>query len=104
MARSAARRSATGALNVTTTGCATPTTSPRLGRTDAIASPSGPFAAATLTPAGPATTLAAITLIARTHRTTARMALYSRRNEVVIVMVGLTCSLKVRAHVDNSAL
>src|SRR5262245_25142424 len=31
MARSAARRSATGAVNVTTTGCATPTTWPRAG-------------------------------------------------------------------------
>jgi hypothetical protein len=37
MARSAARLSATGAVNVTTTGCATPTTWPRVGRTDAIA-------------------------------------------------------------------
>src|SRR5258707_9822741 len=35
MARSAARLSATGALNVTTTRCATPTTPPRVGRTDA---------------------------------------------------------------------
>src|SRR5215467_5837264 len=36
MARSAARLSATGPLNVTTTGCATPTTSPRFGRTEAM--------------------------------------------------------------------
>src|SRR5246127_2372047 len=69
MARSAACRSATGELNVTTTGCATPTTSPRVGRTDAMASPYDCFAAARLTSAGPATTVAAVPTTARTHRT-----------------------------------
>src|ERR1700756_4167695 len=59
MARSAACRLATGALNVTTTGCATPTTSPHVGRTDAMADVYDWFAAARHTP-GPATTLAAI--------------------------------------------
>lgn len=37
MARSAVRRLATGALNVTTTGWATPTTSRDVGSTDAMA-------------------------------------------------------------------
>src|SRR6267378_3694159 len=74
MARSAACRLATGARNVTTTGCATPTTSPGVGRTDAMANPYDWFAAATLTPAGPVTALAAIAITARTHRITARMA------------------------------
>src|SRR6201984_1418344 len=46
MARSAACRLATGALNVTTTGCATPTTSPRVGRTEAMAGSFDRFAAA----------------------------------------------------------
>src|SRR6201997_1552825 len=55
MARSAACRSATGALKVTTTACATPTTSPRVGRTDAMADVYDWFAAARHTP-GPATT------------------------------------------------
>src|SRR6476620_2775403 len=40
IARSAACRLATGDLNVTTTGCATPTTSPCVGDTDATANPS----------------------------------------------------------------
>jgi len=74
MARSAARLSATGALNVTTTGCATPTTSPRVGRTDAMAGLYDWFAAAMLAPAGPAATIALIPIAARTHRTTPRMA------------------------------
>src|ERR1700756_1286656 len=74
MARSAACRLATGALNVTTTGCATPTTSPRVGRTDAMARLCDWFAAARLTTAGPATTVAAVPTTARTHRTTARMS------------------------------
>ena len=43
MARSAARRLVTGALNVTTTGCATPTTSPGAGKTDAMAKADDPF-------------------------------------------------------------
>ena len=54
MARSAARLSATGALNVTTTGCATPTTSPRVGRTEAMAGLYDWFAAAMLALAGAA--------------------------------------------------
>src|SRR5712675_1985644 len=74
MARSAACRLATGALNVTTTGCATPTTSPRVGRTDAMANVYDWFTATRLTPAGTATTFAAIPITARTHRITARMA------------------------------
>src|SRR6476619_1616953 len=72
-ARSAARRLETGALNVITTGCATPTTAPRVGRTDAITGRYDWFAAM-LGPAGPAMTLAVITIAARTHRTTAGMA------------------------------
>src|SRR5215218_3220834 len=71
MARSAASRFATGAANVTTTGCATPTTWPAVGSTDAIAKPSDWFAAARLEPAGTATTLATATITVRTHRTTA---------------------------------
>src|ERR1700751_6027784 len=74
-ARSAACRLAElvmGVLNFTTTGCATPTTAPRVGRTDAMAKSCDWFAAATLMPVGAATTLAAIPITARTHRTTAR--------------------------------
>src|SRR6476619_6937285 len=74
MARSAARLSATGALKVTTTGCATPTTSPRLGNTEAAAGLYDWFAAAMLAPAGPAATIALVPIAARTHRTTPRMA------------------------------
>src|SRR5215207_909936 len=84
MARSAARLSVTGAVNVTTTGCATPTTSPRVGRTDAIAglydwfaAAAGLyvwFAAAMLGPAGPAATIVLVPIAASTHRTTPRMA------------------------------
>src|SRR4029077_1987894 len=84
MARSAARLSATGALNVTTTGCATPTTSPRVGRTEAMAGLYNAFAAAaglydwfaaaTLAPAGPATAIVLTPIAAITHRTTPRMA------------------------------
>src|ERR1700758_3566496 len=74
MARSAACRSATGALKVTTTACATPTTSPRVGRTDAMADLYDWFAAAEATPAGAATTLAATSIAASTHRKTPRMA------------------------------
>src|ERR1700747_3646471 len=77
MACSAACRLATGALNVTTTGCATPTTSPRVGRTDATADVYDWFAAARRTPAGPAATLAAIPITARTHQITARMSFNS---------------------------
>ncbi len=50
-----------GALNVTTTGCATPTTSPGAGKTDAMVNLDDRFAAAPLTPAGLATAVAAIT-------------------------------------------
>src|SRR6185369_2389212 len=84
MARSVARLSATGALKVTTTGCATPTTSPRLGNTEAMAGSYDWFAAAAglyywfaaamLAPAGPAATIALVPIAARTHRTTPRMA------------------------------
>src|ERR1700752_4272668 len=74
MARSAACRSATGALKVTTTGCATPATSPRVGRTDAMADLYDWFAAAGLTAAGAVTTLAATPIAASTHRKTPRMA------------------------------
>ncbi|BBX61030.1 hypothetical protein MSAS_02040 [Mycobacterium saskatchewanense] len=63
-----------GSPNFTTTGCATPTTAPDAGSTDEIADPYDWFAAARFTPAGFATTLAPITLTARRHRTTARMA------------------------------
>src|SRR6201997_4923511 len=73
MARSAACRSATGALSVTTTGCATPTTSPRVGRTDAMADLYDWFAAAGLTAAGAVTTLAATPIAASTHRKNPRM-------------------------------
>src|ERR1700722_19170777 len=51
-ARSAARRLATGARKVTTTGCATPTTWPRAGRSDAIGNAYDSLAAARLTSAG----------------------------------------------------
>src|ERR1700758_227124 len=74
MARSAACRLVTGALNVTVTGYATPTTSPRVGITDAIARLCDWFAAARLTSAGRPTTVAAIPTTARTHRTTARIS------------------------------
>src|ERR1700722_3764546 len=74
MARSAARLLATGALNLTTTGCATPTTSPRVGRTDAMAGEYDGFAAAMLALAGPAATIALIQSARRTHQTTQRMA------------------------------
>src|ERR1700704_2254514 len=60
MARSAKCLLATGAVNVTTTGCATPTTSPGVGRTDAMAGPYGWFAAVRLTSVGSATTVVAI--------------------------------------------
>ncbi len=63
-----------GARNVTTTGCATPTTSPLLGSTDAIANACDWLAAARLTPAGVTTTHAATPTVARTHRTPVRMA------------------------------
>src|SRR5690242_6592850 len=75
--RSAARRlaeSVTGAVNFTITGCATPTTSSRVGRIDAIANPCGWLDAARLTSAGVTTTLAAAPNTARTHRTPVRMA------------------------------
>ncbi len=72
-ARSAARRSATGALNVTTTGWATPTTASCAGRTDAMAGRYD-LARRRAEAGGPATTLAAVTIAARTHRTTPRMA------------------------------
>src|SRR5947209_16593514 len=58
-ARSVARRFATGPLKVTTTGCATPTTSPRAGNTDAMVNPFDWFVAAALTPGVPPATLAA---------------------------------------------
>src|ERR1700712_378732 len=74
MARSALCRSATGDVNVTTTGWATPTTSPRAGRIDEMAGPRDWLAAAMLEPAGPAAKNAAIPIAARTHRTTPRMA------------------------------
>src|ERR1700758_2372954 len=73
MAGSAAWRSATGALKVTTTGCATPTTAPRVGRTDAMADLYDWFAAAGLTAAGAGTTLAATPIAASTHRKNPRM-------------------------------
>src|SRR6476620_12438651 len=83
MARSAARVSATGALKDTTTGCPTPTTSPRVGSTEAMAglydwfaATAGLydwFAAAVLAPVGPAATIALVPIAARTHRTTPRM-------------------------------
>src|SRR3954447_20934873 len=69
MARSAARRFATGAVHVTTMGCATPTTCPAVGSTDSTAKSGDWFAAARLEPAGTATTLAATTITVRTHRT-----------------------------------
>src|ERR1700753_2016543 len=65
MARSTACRLATGALNVTTTGCATPTVSPRVGRTDAMANSCDWVAAGRLTPAGRTTTIVAIPMTAR---------------------------------------
>src|ERR1700744_5451071 len=77
MARSAAARSGTGRATVTTTGCATPTTAPRAGSTEAMSSPSDCFAAATLTAAGAAITPAAIPTTASTPRTTVRMTIGS---------------------------
>src|SRR5690625_3644019 len=50
--RSAARRSSTGAENVTTTGCATPTTAPDAGPIDTMPPPGDWPAAAELRPAG----------------------------------------------------
>src|SRR4029450_5756914 len=83
-ARSAARLSATGAPNVTTTGCATPTTCPRVGRTEAIAGSydwfaavAGVydwFAAAKFASVGSAAAIAFIPIAATTHRTTPHMA------------------------------
>src|ERR1700733_7764754 len=55
-ARSAARRLTTGARNVTTTGCATPTTWPVDGRTEATARLSTCCDAVRLTPDGPVPT------------------------------------------------
>lgn len=71
--RSVAGRLVTGALNVTNTGCATPTTSPRAGSTDAMGSPVGGFTAAALDPACTVTTVAAIPIAATTDRTAARI-------------------------------
>src|ERR1700740_2850980 len=90
MARSAARRFAMGALNVTTTGCATPTTSPGVGRTDAIVNLDDWLAAARLTRAGLATTVAATTVTARRQRTTARMVRPLLLDTVPIGIVGAT--------------
>src|SRR5579875_584347 len=84
LARSAAGRSATGAVNVTTIGCATPTIAPRVGRTDATANRYDWLVAARLTSAGPATTVAAVPISARTHRTAARMAPFLLIDKVVI--------------------
>lgn len=64
-ARSAACRLVMGALNVTITGCATPTTWPRVRATDPMVNRHDRFAAARLTPAGPATTGAAIRITAK---------------------------------------
>src|SRR5580700_10149127 len=55
-ARSAARRLTMGVRNVTTTGCATPTTWPVDGRTEATTRPSDWCDAVRLTPDGPVTT------------------------------------------------
>src|ERR1700755_3520417 len=90
MGRSAARRFAMGALNVTTTGCATPTPSPGVGRTGAIVNLDDWFAAARLTRAGLATTVAATTVTARRQRTTARMVRPLLLDTVPIGIVGAT--------------
>src|SRR5215213_7696280 len=63
MARSAEGRSDTGAVNVTTTGWATPTTWSGAGRTDAMSN-GDDWLAAALRPAGLDTTLAAVTIAA----------------------------------------
>src|ERR1700729_3873395 len=72
MARSAACLSVTGAPKVTTTGCATPTTSPRVGRTDAMVGLCDWDAAAMLALAGPAGTTALIPIAATKLRITPR--------------------------------
>src|ERR1700721_3721059 len=95
MARSAACRFAMGALNVTTRGCATPTTSPGVGRTDAIANLDD-WLAARLTPAGLATTVAPTTVPARRQRTTARMGRPLLLDTVPIGIVGGTEEWKRR--------
>ena len=64
MDRSAAPRSVTGAVNVTTTGCATPTTAPLAGKTEATpGTGSGTGTAATLRPTEPDSANAAMTPI-----------------------------------------
>src|SRR5271165_4992819 len=67
MARSAAGPSAMGPLKVTTTGCATPTTSPRVGKIDLMAELSGRLTAVVSTPAVPPATVMATTITARTN-------------------------------------
>src|ERR1700677_2514502 len=72
-ARSAARRLTTGARNVTTTGCATPTTWPVDGRTEATAKLSDWCDAVRLMPDGPVTTDPELPTPTTTERNTARM-------------------------------
>ena len=77
-ARSAARRSTTAVLNGTTTGWATPTTSPRVGSTDTMASCGDRLDAAVPTAGGPAAMPAARTIATRTHLPTWRIASVSQ--------------------------
>src|SRR6201999_3580916 len=72
-ARSAARRLTTGARNVTTTGCATPTVWPVEGSTDATVKLADWLEAVRLIPDGSATTDAEMPTTTTTDRKTARM-------------------------------
>src|SRR5208337_4579263 len=83
MDRSAARRSVTGAVNVTTTGCATPTTAPSVGKTEATAGTGwGTGTAAWLRLTEPVSAITAITPITNRKRTARRITLNpSRRRD-----------------------
>src|SRR5271170_909355 len=101
MARSAACRFATGARNVTTTGWATPTTWPAVGRTDATANRYGRFTAARRTSAGPVATDAAIATTATTDPKTARMLKSLLVDRSAIAIVWVSGMLELQGRVSN---
>src|ERR1700722_18565619 len=94
-ARSAPRRLTTRARNVTTTGCATPTTWPVDGRTEATVRLSTCCDAVRLTPDGPVTTDAEIPTTTTTERKTARMRQFLLVDRFAIAILRVSEMLEV---------
>jgi len=84
-----------GVRNVTTTGCATPTTLPVDGRTEATAEDSDWCDAVRLTPDGPVTTDVEIPTTTTTDRKTARMRQFLLVDRFAIAILRVSGMLEV---------